>query len=73
MNTTGTAKRPYVAPDMSVLVIRAEERFTMSSGGCDIGLTKGTPDIDVEDLRTDTLLLNSGFGTYARTYSVPLS
>lgn len=73
MNTTNATKKSYVTPDMSVLVIRSEERFTMSSGGCDIGLTKGTPDIEVEDLRTDTLILNSGFGPYARTNSIPLS
>lgn len=36
-------KRACVAPTLNLLVIRAEERFTASSGGCDIDSSKGNP------------------------------
>ena len=58
-------KRAYVAPTLSLLVIRAEERFTASSGGCDIDSSKGNPDIVVKNLATDTLLAISGMSFLA--------
>lgn len=60
MSCATSTRRSYVPPVMNLLVIRAEERFTVSSGGCDINLTKGTPDIVVNDLKSDTLLAVSG-------------
>lgn len=58
-------KRAYVAPTLNLLVIRAEERFTASSGGCDIDSSKGNPDIIVKNLATDTLLAVSGMSYLA--------
>lgn len=60
MSQMQAEKRAYVTPRMNLLVIRAEERFTASSGGCDIDVTKGGPSIVVNDLETDTLLAVSG-------------
>lgn len=73
MACTMENKRAYVAPTLNLLVIRAEERFTTSSGGCDIDSSKGNPDIIVKNLATDTLLAVSdmsflagdGSGLYA--------
>ena len=65
MACTMETKRAYVAPTLNLLVIRAEERFTASSGGCDIDSSKGNPDIVVKNLATDTLLAISGMSFLA--------
>ncbi len=62
-----TQKKRYVAPSLNMLIIRAEERFTVSSGGCDIDNRHGDcPDIIVKDLASDTLLLNSGMSVLSQ-------
>lgn len=62
-------KKRYIAPSITMLIIRAEERFTMSSGGCDIDNRHGDcPDIIVKDLASDTLLLNSGMSVLSNGY-----
>ena len=53
MNVT-QVKRAYVTPQLKVMDVRPDERI--AAAGCQVALDKGTPDITVEDLKTDFML-----------------
>lgn len=54
MKSVHTEKKNYIAPDIELFEIRADERITITS--CDIRNDKGTSDIPIKNIHDDYLL-----------------